>query len=57
MAELKLCPFCGNKDISSYWWYDPIFSCKVFTVRCRKCGVEKEGITETEAISTWNKRS
>lgn len=57
MAELKPCPFCGCKDISIGWWYDPIFGCKVHTVRCKKCGAEKEGDTEQQAIDAWNKRS
>lgn len=56
MAKLKPCPFDGCKDIQLGWWYDPIFGCKVFTARCGKCGAEKEGNTEQQAIDAWNRR-
>lgn len=52
MAELKPCPFCGNKEILlsiSFGW--------MHGVMCGKCGAEfTKCETLDEAETRWNRR-
>ena len=59
MAELKPCPFCGDKDLIDYEYQNYYSSpyCRL-RVACRKCGARGPLCDSKEqAIDAWNKRS
>ena len=52
MAELKPCPFCGNKVANIFDWIGNYF------VACKKCDARTSSyLTKQLAIDAWNKRS
>lgn len=54
MAELKSCPFCGEKavvEMDEGWYWE-------WNVYCSECGIHFPNHFETkeEAIEAWNRR-
>lgn len=53
MAEIKNCPFCGEK--ASVW--TTYYMGRTWGVICEGCGVRNMNYeTEEEAIEAWNRR-
>jgi Lar family restriction alleviation protein len=55
MTALLPCPFCGQAAYSQF--IDNEFSLGVGVVECGGCGVEMQGLDETDAIECWNTRT
>lgn len=53
--ELKPCPFCGSKDVASYF-YDRYFEHARHKVCCAGCSAQFYRGTQKEAEEAWNRR-
>ncbi|MPM33546.1 hypothetical protein SDC9_80122 [bioreactor metagenome] len=58
MAELKSCPFCGNKattyqTLAEMW----ACGCDLKTNHKQKCGIVCVRANKEEAIKGWNRRA
>ncbi len=64
-TELKLCPFCGSRDIRKI---TTVFDCTIFCDDChvairRENYIKRDSLAETlkeaepEAIEAWNRRA
>ena len=59
MAELKPCPFCGEKDLIDYGIMGGTMEGFDY-VQCENCGAEIHSIHNgkyIEAIEAWNRRA
>ncbi len=58
MAELLLCPFCGDNEIYPFHFYINNALEKTFGIGCNGCGIEVTEVwdTEEQAIEAWNRR-
>ena len=59
MADLKPCPFCGDKVINIYA-YDPYNGyqgdCSIYKIMCNRCGAQVQHRKVMEVIKAWNSR-
>lgn len=51
--ELKPCPFCGHKTIQESFFDLP---CKVYRIRCPRCYIFMDNISENMVMKAWNTR-
>ena len=64
MSELKECPFCGSKDVKSYYRdmddrfnsYDPIVMCHGCRMEWRFAGMKRYTGTLKDVEEAWNRR-
>lgn len=66
-AELKPCPFCGDKRVAIHYEHDPDGFGKFSIVRCHACGAQSQGVFAStgndcplhyeEVRDAWNRRA
>ena len=58
--ELKPCPFCGGKNVSTFEEQFISLTTRWYVCQCEECGIfsriDRGGSTEQEAIDAWNRR-
>lgn len=56
MADLKPCPFCGDKVINIYAYDGCQRDCSIYKIVCNRCGAQVQHRKVMEVIKAWNRR-